>query len=109
MSNGVAHVSFRGGGTFLPARNPYDRQLLVEHVLSRVRAKGRVQVLVNDERWMVHLHRGPSAGCLSCGYFGDSACYSAVRNGGPYCVKCAFGDFVASAPPERMAERRVGS
>jgi hypothetical protein len=58
LVKGVAHVSFVGGGTFFPARSPDNRQALVEYVADRVRAAGRVQVLVDGQRWMVE-PRGP--------------------------------------------------
>lgn len=103
-------MSFRGGGLFLPARSPYDRQLLVEHVLSRVRAAGQVQVLLDDQRWMVHRHRGQSATCCArCGAWVDSACYAGARLGQPYCVRCALGVPRPVLPPEPIAERRVVS
>lgn len=50
LSKGIVHISFAGGGLFLPARSPYDRQMLVEHVTDRVRCKGHLQVLTDDER-----------------------------------------------------------
>jgi hypothetical protein len=92
LSDGIAHLSFRGGGFFLPARSPYDRQLLVEYVSARVRADGEVQVLLGNQRWMVHAHRGTlAAPCSICGQAVDSACYSSSAGDAPHCVKCAFG------------------
>ena len=110
MTRGIAHVSFSGGGMFLPARNPYDRQLLTEHVLSRVRANGQVQVLIDNQRWMVHPHRGASrARCSRCGCATGSACYLASGTGTPYCVTCAFGDLPEQSRSEPVLERRMGS
>jgi hypothetical protein len=53
ITKGIAHVSFPGGSMVLPARNPYDRQMLLEYVVNRAHARERVQVLVDDLRWMV--------------------------------------------------------
>ena len=39
LGQGIAHVSFAGGGFFVPARSSYDRQLLADHALARVRVK----------------------------------------------------------------------
>src|SRR5437879_780667 len=76
IAKGVAHVSFPGGGMFVPARSPYDRELLAEHVIDRVRLKGNVQVLVDDERWLVHFLRGKgTVDCWRCGGAVDSICY----------------------------------
>ena len=91
MLDGIAHVSFPGGGMFLPARSPYDRQLLVEHVAARVRAERRVQVLVDDRRWIVHLN--PTSAPVVCSRCGGAlllSCHSLGAGGGAYCVKCAL-------------------
>jgi hypothetical protein len=134
MTKGIAHVSFPGGGMFVPARNPYDRQLLAEHVLSRARAKGQVQVLLDDQRWMVYHSPGRRNICCSrCGVAVDSACYlgpatSAISmarspwslqaskadmllvptEGTPHCVSCAFEQRTARPGHLRpVAERRA--
>lgn len=55
LPNGIAHVSFCRGATFLPARSPYDCETLIDHVTHAVRTQGRAQVLVHDQTWQVHL------------------------------------------------------
>jgi hypothetical protein len=109
VAKGIAHVSFSGGGTFLPARNPYDRQLLIEHVSDRARAKGQVQVLVQDQLWMVQRNRGPNvARCARCRMPAATACYSKGCDETCYCVSCAFGSEMEALQPQGAAERRVG-
>lgn len=109
LAKGIAHVSFAGGGVFVPARSPYDRQILVEHVADRVRAQGHVQVLVDDQRWLVRLSRGPSVDCCcSCGYSLDAACYSTAGGAAVYCVECAFGVCAESVSPYHEPQRRLG-
>jgi len=110
MAEGMAHISFTGGSMFLPVRNLYDRQLLVEHVGERVRAKGQVQVLMGDRLWMVHRNRGPGAvHCARCGLTTTAACYSRGRGEACYCVACALEDDVEPAQqPLHASERRVG-
>lgn len=110
MAKGIVHVSFAGGGLFLPARNPYDRQLLVEHVSERVRAKGEVQVLMDDQLWLVHRNRGPAGPpCVRCGMAVAAACYSRGCGQVCYCVACAFGNDVEEPVQlQRAPERRVG-
>jgi len=106
---GIAHVSFRGGGMFLPARSPYDRQTLIEHITDRVRAKGDVQVLLHGQRWMVHLHRGqPPAYCTCCGTAVHCACHSTGNCETVYCVNCAFGADTASMPVHQERQRQAG-
>ena len=110
MTRGIAHVSFSGGGIFLPARNPYDRQVLAEHVLSRVRAKGEVQVLIGNQRWLVQQRSGSRvAPCTRCQCSAPSACYLPAEGGAPYCVTCAFGDLEQPPPSQPTAELRMSS
>lgn len=93
LPHGIAHVSFAGGGAFLPARTPYDLQMLVEHVLRLVRASGEVQVLVDDRRWIVHLRSGAStAWCSCCGYSLGSVFYSNGDAKDVCCAECALGE-----------------
>jgi hypothetical protein len=92
LASGIAHVSFLGGGIFLPARDPYDRQTLIEHVTQRLHAKGQVQVLVDNHRWMVQAGATyRTATCAACGQAVDAACFSNMSNGAAYCVHCALG------------------
>lgn len=107
LANGIAHVSFPGGGAFLPARSPYDRQMLIEHVAHRLHAEGRVQVLLDEQRWLVQSDRGAGAPhCAACACPVSVACYAAT-NGVAYCPKCAFG-YDIDAQPEREPTRRAG-
>jgi len=111
MAKGVAHISFAGGGVFLPARSPYDRQVLAEHVGERVQAKGQVQVLLDDQRWIVRRNRNPfTARCAKCGSVAATASYFRACEDIGYCAVCALGNGtdVDTVQPERAAERRVG-
>jgi hypothetical protein len=98
-------MSFRGGGLILPARSPYDRQILIEHVVDRANVSGDVQVLLDGQRWQVQAQRGQlMAGCAHCGAPLYSACYSAA-NRVAFCVNCAFG---GETVPEAVHENRSG-
>lgn len=108
LARGVAHVSFPRGGVFLPARDPYDRQTLIEHVTQRVRAKGRVQVLVDNHRWMVHVPTHRAAPCAACGQLLVAACHSSVSNGAAYCVYCALGGSTRAEQSDHQEWRHVG-
>jgi len=91
LAQGIAHVSFAGGGVFLPARNPSDRQSLIADVAARARANGLVQVLVDNQRWIVRDVRDDhAAGCSACGLAPEPACYSAADERAAYCVTCVF-------------------
>lgn len=91
LAQGIAHLSFAGAGFFVPARSPYDRQLLADLVLDRVRVKVNVQVLVDGQRWLVQPFRdGNMAGCHRCGSTMDSVCCRSANRAARYCVACAF-------------------
>jgi hypothetical protein len=83
---------------FLPARTPYERQTLVEHVKDRVRLKGQIQVLMHDHRWTVRMSNGAGPPpCAACGIASDSTCCSIAGSSEVYCVSCAFGDHPQAA------------
>lgn len=110
LAKGVAHVSFKGGGLCLPARSPYDRQVLVDEVKAHARTKGLVQILVDDDRWLVHAQRGRTGvQCSRCGGWADSACYSYEHGEAPHCVGCAIGiePEVVSASPRTATMRQA--
>ena len=109
LARGIAHVSFAGGGIFLPARDPYDRQTLIEHVNRRVHAKGCVQVLIDSHRWIVQSNSPPLASaCAVCGQTADTACYSSGGHSAPYCVCCALGGATCTEPAGHEEWRQVG-
>ena len=110
IANGIAHVSFPGGSIFLPARSPYDRQMLIEHIVQRARAKERVQVLMGGLRWMVHLCRETApAHCSTCDCVLNSTCYSTAENDAAYCLGCAFGDYRTQVQSQDESQRTVES
>lgn len=107
-ANGIAHLSFLGGALFLPVRTPYDRQLLAEYAAERAHAKGRVQILVNGQRWLVQLKRDAvSVGCHGCGDRVDSTRYSVADDGEIYCAKCALDGSVTTVPRLLQARREA--
>ena len=109
LPKAIAHVSFPGGGMFLPARSPYDRQMLVEHIADRVRSKGRVQVLLDEQRWMVHLNRGtPRPMCSNCGDAVDSTCHRTADDGVASCLACALGPVSDLTSAYHIPHRHAG-
>jgi len=90
LSPGIAHVSFSGGGLFLPVRSPSDRRHLIENVTARAQTSGLVQVLVDGERWMVRALTEHTVSCGNCGRRPDSACYSVTDACASYCATCVF-------------------
>ena len=90
LAEGVAHVSYHGCSVFLPARSPYDRELLAAEVVRESHVHDTVQILLGDHRWLVHkLHNGAYVRCGGCGRLTDAPCRSSARRSVPFCVTCA--------------------
>ena len=88
--NGVADVRFAGGGIVLPAREPYDRELLVEHVAERVRRKGVVCVAVHGRTYSVHrIDDTVTAACTRCRRPLKGSCATTLGDA-LQCLRCAF-------------------
>lgn len=86
--DGVVHVSFVGGGVFLPARSEADRARVRAAVLDQMRVTDRVQVLAGGQRWVVRrVEAMQPVECHSCGTVTDSACFG---DGIVFCVACAL-------------------
>ena len=63
---GIAHLSLQGGGLFLPAHTPYDRQLLFEHVEASAKRHGDVRLDWRHQHWTVSLSNGQREVCAAC-------------------------------------------
>ncbi len=87
-AKGIAHVSFPGGGVFLPTRNATDRNLLIKYVDAHLRASARVQVLLGNRRWVAR--RAAGVRCDRCDGAVERALAS-VTERATYCLSCALG------------------
>src|SRR5574340_1213979 len=85
---GVAHVSFAGGGVFMPDQNPEDRQQLLDYVTYLVSSKPKVQILLRNQRWLAE--SGHYCSCATCGRATNVSCREA-GDVDVYCVQCALG------------------
>jgi hypothetical protein len=92
----VAHISYAGGGVFLPDHDPGDRHTLAEYVERLVNSKHKVQILLDNQRWLVQ--SGEHACCASCDRATETACREANDAGDLYCLRCALS---ASRPETR--------
>lgn len=64
---GVALISFAGGGIIVPAKTPYDRELLFEHVSSLAKRYGQVHLALTGGRWeVVAVAASDPATCRRC-------------------------------------------
>jgi hypothetical protein len=91
MAATTAHISFLGGGMVLSAATPYERQLLVEHILGQVRSKRQIQVRADRRHWMIELaDEQQPAMCERCGRTILDAVCRGRRGESPQCVGCAL-------------------
>lgn len=71
----VAHISFEGGGTILPARTPYDHQLLMEHLEVSTRRHGAIRLELRHRQWSITVNDGPAEPCTTCTLPADNVTY----------------------------------
>jgi hypothetical protein len=93
----VAHVSYPGGGVFLPDNGPGDRRTIMEYVERLVSSKQKVQILLDNRRWLVQ--SSEHACCAACDLATKAACREATDGGECYCLRCAL----SAARPEVRA------
>jgi hypothetical protein len=85
----VVHVSFVGGGIFLPNEGPADRQYLVDYVAHLLHSQPKVQILRSSERWIAE-RCGGYCSCTSCGRASKAVCRETSNTADPYCLRCAL-------------------
>ncbi len=106
---GVAHVSFAGGGVFLPDHDQHDRQDLLDYVTRLVSSKPKVQILLRNQRWLAE--SGRYCLCTSCGRASKVSCRE-TGDVDAYCVQCALGlgpqEGAARSQPATVAHLTLG-
>ena len=93
----VAHVSYLGGGVFLPDHGPGDRHTIMEYVERLASSKREVQILLDNQRWLVQ--SGEHTCCAGCDLATQTACREADNGGQFYCLRCAL------SPARRQAQQ----
>ena len=85
----VAMIALDGSGMILPAKTPYDRDLLFEHVSSLAKRYGQVHLTVTGGRWTVAAatETNPPGTCDRCTYPVRRVVYSRGRH--TLCPWCA--------------------
>jgi hypothetical protein len=87
----TAHITYAGGGLVLPAHTPYDRQLLREHVLNRVRREEKVRITVGGMSWVVERpSKDHPIGCDGCKRQLLVAALHSSGTDATYCATCAI-------------------
>ncbi len=85
--NGVAHISFKGGGLIVPVETPYERELLFEHVEVSTKRHGGVRLRLNSRLWTISLSNGHPEVCGACRQSMDTLTYR--FDGESRCARCA--------------------
>ena len=62
----VARVRFADGGVVMPARSPYDREIVLATVRHCVRRHAAVELELDGRRWRLAAVAGAPAGCARC-------------------------------------------
>jgi len=88
---GVARISFQGGALFVPAKTPYDREVLFEHLDLYAKRHGTVRVELNRREWTVTKSSvGERSLCADCNRRLDALTYA--LGGRALCASCARRD-----------------
>jgi hypothetical protein len=84
--NHVVLIAFRGGGTVLPYRTPYDRELVFDHVAQCAKRYGDVRMELGSHHWTVSASGNVGVACGGCGQ-----AHPVSYANGPYilCHPCA--------------------
>jgi hypothetical protein len=82
----IAWISFRGGGTIIPARSPYEREILIEHIDQCAKRYGSVRVELDRETWTIDCKHGVGI-CSTCHRSTDGVCYKCGSV--TLCTRCA--------------------
>jgi hypothetical protein len=86
---GVARISDTGGGVVMPARSPYDRELLLDCLRQRLHRNASVRLELDGRRWSVTLLAGqPLPDCARCQRAARLYGINDARAGGPVCAAC---------------------
>ena len=87
----TAHLTFVGGGLRLPARTPYDRQQLIEHVHACMGRTPQVHVRVDRAAWLIaRPDNQQTIVCRGCARQIRRAVCRRPRTATAFCVACAL-------------------
>ncbi len=73
---GIARLSFRDGGLLLPAKTPYEREVLFEYADQYAKRHGRIRLEVNRHECIVCARGEQAETCVTCGQRLESVTYA---------------------------------
>jgi hypothetical protein len=85
----IARIHMDGGALLLPARTPYEREVVFDHVRHRLRLHGSVQLEMNGRRCRIELVAA-SAGACCAGCGGRISRFACKLGAQMLCVDCAL-------------------
>lgn len=85
----LVHLSFVGGGIFLPNEGPADRQDLVDYVAHLLHSRPAVQIRRSAQQWMAE-QCADCCHCACCGRATKAVCYERTNAAEAYCLRCAL-------------------
>jgi hypothetical protein len=96
----IARIQMGGGALLLPARTPYEREVVLDHVRHRLRLYGFVHLEMNGRRCKVEpVTAGAALKCTSCDRrIGTLACRLGAQI---VCLDCAVTPARSSRGTER--------
>ena len=83
---GTAHISFAGGGLILPARTPYDRELVFEYIEASAKHHANLQLSAKGRHWTVSVKIARREPCCKCSRSLRDLAYRG--NGENFCAQC---------------------
>jgi predicted RecB family nuclease len=89
---GIAHISFEGGAFFMPAKTPYEREVLFDFLNQTTKRHGRARLALNHHGWTVNSQGYERQRCASCHRWPQGVTYSRGRR--TLCLRCARRDIV---------------
>jgi hypothetical protein len=87
---GVARISFQGGALFVPAKTPYEREVLFEHLDLYAKRHGTIRVELDRREWTVRQTEKEQVVCAACGHRVDALAWA--LGGRSLCGVCGKRD-----------------
>lgn len=100
----VAHLTADQCNILLPVRGPYERQLLLDHVIHLVHLKRAVRVNLDGCAWEVS--QPVDGDCANCGRPLGQIEAKTAPGAASLCGECAFTGRESRLPPKRQWKAR---
>ena len=89
---GVARISFEGGSCLLPAKTPYEREVLFEFLKQSTNRHGHARLALNQQGWIISRIGCKQQRCASCHGWLRGVTYA--QGNRALCTRCARRDIL---------------